>query len=333
MTQKNLALKKDWDYIHKKYCYASGIPETDINFKEWFFNQESLGGVLFSPLMYARAYNIQRVVLNEDRDHFICIAGKEGNGKSTLSIQLACTLDPTFCLDRICFTPLHFVQKIKDSKPGQVFILDEGNLFLFGRQSMGMDNILMVKLFALMRQRNLIVIINVPNFFTLDNYVRCHRVDTLLYVHRKGKMRCFVDTAIRIISHKGAKYKNITSGMNIPPGQTFQCNFFKAFPHINDINEETYKNHKHSQFVEFLDDIENTLQQRQDKKLVSITEVQKNIVNINKATLIEQAENGKLRAKQIGNKWYFDRDSLVEEGFTNQKQTPEQETKEIMESK
>ena len=80
-----------------------------------------------------------------------------------------------------------------------MFVLDEGNLFLFSRESMSDSNRNMVKLFALMRQRNACIILNVPNFFTVDSYVRDHRVGTLNYLHARGKYQCFVRKAIKII--------------------------------------------------------------------------------------------------------------------------------------
>ncbi|MAF36864.1 hypothetical protein CL622_07135, partial [archaeon] len=230
------------------------------NFKKWLL-QKDMGNYLFDAGLHLKTFNIQKSINNDDRDHFIVVCGKEGTGKSTLALQIACMLDPTFNLDRVCFKMIDFIKGMKETKPGQTFILDEGNLFLFSREAMSEDNKFMLKLFALMRQKNLCVIICVPNFFTLDSYIRDHRVDSLLYCHSKSKYIGYTGKAIKIISNQGSRYKQV-AGHKIPGGSFWVGYWNKFIPNYNDITEKSYRQHKGDHFAEFLDEMESSVQNR-----------------------------------------------------------------------
>src|SRR3989338_6722868 len=161
-------------------------------FKDWLLSKEYMKGQYFDYFMYSRLFNIYKSLTQEDRDHFIVVSGKEGSGKSTLALQIASVLDPKFNLNNVFFKINAFVAALRTAQIGDTFVLDEGNLFIFSRESMKDENKLMLKLFAIMRQKRLCIIINVPNFFTLDTYVRDHRADMLVYVHQRGKYVSFV---------------------------------------------------------------------------------------------------------------------------------------------
>ncbi|KKK70570.1 hypothetical protein LCGC14_2922690, partial [marine sediment metagenome] len=45
----------------------------------------------------------KEIVINADQDRIFIITGREGSGKSWLAMQIAAYLDPTFCLDDVCF--------------------------------------------------------------------------------------------------------------------------------------------------------------------------------------------------------------------------------------
>jgi energy-coupling factor transporter ATP-binding protein EcfA2 len=175
------------------------------DFRNWLTKKKGMGAPFFDSYFHKRLHNIHNAVNYHDSDHFIVLAGKEGCGKSTFAIQIASLLDPTFNINRVCFKMTDYIDRLRNSKPGQAFILDEGNMFLFNREAYSDDNRFMVKLFALMRQKNLITIICVPNFFTLDSYVRLHRVDTLIYISKRGKYIGYVKGAIKIVSKEGQR--------------------------------------------------------------------------------------------------------------------------------
>lgn len=311
MSNPKLTDTMTWPEIIEKIMLESNNGKDA--FKKWLLSKEKDGGLFFNSNLYARAYNIQHSINTDDRDHFIVVCGKEGLGKSTLAIQLACMIDPTFNIKRICFKPIDFIQGIRQAKKGDCFILDEGNLFVFSRESLGADNVMIVKLFALMRQKNLCVIINVPNFFTLDSYVRDHRTDTLIYCRDKGKFTCYVKKAIQIISKEGHAYKQI-NGVIVPHGTFFPGYWNKFLPKINDISEESYKQHKGNQFAEFLDDLESNVAQtnKGNGELITTTEALKIIPGKTLHHLIDLIKKGEVKGKRIGQRWYVYKSALMD---------------------
>lgn len=297
-----------WPEIINKICRESN--KDTPKYRKWLNDKSELGHLFFNSIMYSRCFNIQNALLNDDRDHFICVSGKEGSGKSTLGVQLASVISPNFRLENICFEPSQFIRGIKYSKPGDCFVLDEGNLFLFSRESMSDANRMMVKIFALMRQKNLCVIICVPNFFTLDSYVRDHRVDTLINIKRKGAFYCYVKGAIKIISKEGFKFKNI-QGIRVPEGTYFAGGFIKEFPKINDIDSETYRKYKGQQFDGFLDELEAYARKREgDADYISVTDASK-MMSVQGDLIRKLIHKGELEAVKMGSKWVVSKDSLV----------------------
>ena len=233
------------------------------------------------------------------------------SGKSTFAIQLACVLDTNLNLSKLLYEPSNFIKKIRDSKPGDCLVLDEGNLFLFSRESMGSNNKFMVKLFAIMRQKNIIIIINVPNFFTLDSYVRDHRTDTLVYVHERGQFRVFVRKAIQIISKKGHKYKQI-AGVKVPMTCTFPGYFIKPLPVC--VDREEYLKHKKDNFESFLQDVNQsikTFDPHKKSEFITISEAQKTLPLSHK-TIVKLINEDKIKGQKVGGRWLIDRVAFLE---------------------
>lgn len=302
MPAKRLIDTMSWEEICQKIMDKSQLRNN--KFHKWLSSKEHLGGMFFDPLMWKKCYLIQNQVNTQDIDHFIVNSGSEGLGKTTLSIQQACVLDPNWNLSKLLYKPLQLLDKIEESKPGECLILDEGNLFLFSREAMSGGNKIMVKLFALFRQKNLIIIINVPNFFTLDSYVRDHRTRTLNWISSRGKYQSYKGKAIRMVSNQGVKFKQI-AGIRVPPACSFKGWFAKYFP--NSIDEDEYKKYKKINFDEFLEDIRDGIKEStRIPDLINITEAMK-ILPMKRRTIQEHIQKGNIPGKHIGSKWYISR--------------------------
>lgn len=307
MPRPRLTENMNWEQMADKVMSES--EDTRSRFHKWFLSKEYLGGFFFDSLTYNKIFDIHEGITKHDEDYFIVISGREGSGKSTLAIQIASVLSPNFGLKNICYKPIDLIRGIRYAKKGDVFVLDEGNLFLFSRESMSTDNKFMLKLFALMRQKNLCLIICVPNFFTIDSYVRDHRVNSLINIHRKGSFTNYRDVAIKIISKEGSKHKKIV-GIKCPKGEFYSGYHNKFFPRLNDVDEESYKAFKGESFDEFLNELEQQFADRDGgSKLVSIREAQK-IAPASTGTYLNLIKEKKLKARKIGQKWYVDRKSL-----------------------
>lgn len=308
MPRKKLTAIMKWEEIVDKVLFETRKTQ-DKGFRNWLESKKEQGYVMNS-LMYRRCYNIWKAINKDNRDHFVCVTGKEGIGKSTLAINMAATIDPTFTVDRVCFNMENYVKGIKHAKPGQAFVLDEGNLFLFSRESLSSDNKFMLKLMALMRQRNLLTIICVPNFFTVDSYVRDHRVDTLLYSVKRGTFCCYVKKAINIISKEGRQTKQV-GGHKIPDGYYFNGYFSKDFPKIPDLSKEAYEKHKAENFEQFLDDLNESIEKRKkESPFMSVTEATK-ALNISRDTLMKLIHNKEIKSKRLGNKYFLKKEDVL----------------------
>jgi hypothetical protein len=166
-----------------------------------------------------------------------------------------------------------------------------------------------VKLFAVMRQRNVIVGICVPNFYTLDSYVRDHRVDTLIHIKSRGQYRCITGQGIKIVSKEGAKYKDINAA-KIPYEYFFDGYFTKKFPEMNDITEESYKLGKGDHFNEFLEEMGGEVKTEEKVKFITIKQAMK-IAPLSYETYIRHIVSGKIKAKKMGSQWMIRREEIT----------------------
>ena len=131
---------------------------------------------------------IKPKVQSKDQDQVFIVDGGEGVGKSLFAMQLAKSLDSTFNVERVCFTPVEFTKAVINANKGEAIIFDEAFTGLSSRGSLTEVNTLLVSLMMEMRQKNSICIIVMPTFFLLDKYVALWRAKGLFHVYmRRGK--------------------------------------------------------------------------------------------------------------------------------------------------
>ncbi len=125
-------------------------------------------------------------VRKHDYDRFILLVGKEGCGKTTFSFQCAKYCDPSFNLDRVCFTPEQFLEAVEQAEKYQAIVFDETMWGLGVRNVMAKMNKVLIKVMSEMRSKNLFVFMNIPNFFMMDWYIAQHRSTGLLYIYKRS---------------------------------------------------------------------------------------------------------------------------------------------------
>lgn len=161
------------------------------------------------------ANNLRRVrvsVLAKGWDYVAVVSGLPGVGKSTLAQQIAHFLDPTFNVDRICFTGKEFRQKTATGTKGQAFILDES--FADFNTSLSKDPEFMATInhLQLIRQNNLFLILVLPDFFSLTKNVAIFRSSHLFVPYSEdyehGKVAIFDREAKRLLYIKGKQFCN-----------------------------------------------------------------------------------------------------------------------------
>lgn len=288
---------KTWEELTNEVAADRGL-SNDKDFKEWFKTKENIG-YLFDTRMTHLCYNIHKK-LNNDFDWFMVIAAGEGLGKSTLGIQVCSYIDPNFNKDRICYSGSQFLNAMKDSPRGSAILADEGGQFLFSREAMSWNNKMIIKSGMIMRQRNLCVVIAIPNFHLLDSYIKLHRVKTLIQIYERGNYIGFLDRGISKIAQDGAKYKNVL-GIDVDSMYKWPGYFRKDFPKTISRNE--YLAQKESNMIEFLNKMmeDNELF---ETKMVSAARVAKEI-GCTSETIRNSIVRGKIIGKQIGSKWYI----------------------------
>jgi len=107
--------------------------------------------------------------INEDDQEFWCLfQGDTGTGKSLAAQRFGYVVDPTLCVNRVCFDVKEFVKAIIDAPKHSCVIADEGVSIFFSRASMTKEGRLVAELSAQIRQKNLLIIICVPEALSMD---------------------------------------------------------------------------------------------------------------------------------------------------------------------
>lgn len=194
-----------------------------------------MDGLLHENLDIAKSKVVER-----DVDLCVLIDGKSGIGKSTIAVQMAYFLDPTFCLERVCFDAETFKQSLMKAKRGQSIILDEAFQTLNVRQTLSEMNRVIIGLMQEIRQRNLYVFIVLPSFFDLEKNVVLWRSHMLLHVYGKefgdrGRFMVFSDERKNLLYIMGKKFYSYSR-----PKANFIGKFTKAFP----LNWHAYRKKK-----------------------------------------------------------------------------------------
>ena len=302
-------LGNTWEEVIDKVIKETKIKDS-VQFRKWMREREKVGSKLFNSKMWVKCYNIWKKVHKENNDWFGVICGREGSGKSTLAIQIASVVDNDWNPSKLLYSPENLPELLRNAKKGDCLVLDEGNLFLFSREAMGGGNKLMVKLMALMRQLNIIVLVCIPNYFTIDSYLRDHRLHGVINIPKKrGRYMCYNDKYLKILSKEVAKYKDI-SKVRIPYDGWFDGWNSSLFPDC--IDQEEYLRLKKEHFNRFLDEFDDALQAMCKPKAsdwIDLPEVEK-IIPLGRTKLISMAKNGELESKQFGKKWMMKREEV-----------------------
>jgi len=183
-------------------------------------------------------------VKRKNFDGFVLICGREGYGKTTLSLQLAMYCDPTFNLDRVVFTADQFLHAVENAEKYQAVVFDETMGYLSSRSSMSKFNKVLIKVMSEMRSKNLFVFLNIPNFFMMDWYVAQHRTTGLLYIKKRTQFNSYDYPTKKKLYRMGKKFHSYC----VPP------NFFGVFVKYFPVDQEAYDKKKQDAINEWASD-------------------------------------------------------------------------------
>lgn len=127
--------------------------------------------------------NSMIALIQKDWDFVIIVDGKEGSGKSTLVMQLAKTLDPSFNLDRVVFNGVEFQKAVINATKGQAIVYDEGYSDLSSAAWMNQVQKDVIGMLTKIRKKNLFLFIVLPTFFKLKDTIAIFRSAALIHVY------------------------------------------------------------------------------------------------------------------------------------------------------
>ena len=137
-------------------------------------------------------------VHHKDMNATFVIVGTPGKGKSTLALKICEDIDPTFSIDRICYSVVDMVallaRKGQDKlKPGSAIMFDEivNETGSYSRTALSKHNQVMNFVIANMRARRIILIICLPKFTQLDKDIRevgLTGVFQMMHIDRKNNL-------------------------------------------------------------------------------------------------------------------------------------------------
>ena len=162
---------------------------------------------------------------------------------SVLLMQFCKYVDPTFNIDRVCFSPEEFKTAIDKAKKGQAILYDEAFTGLSSRSSLSKTNIDLVSKMMQMRQKNLFICVALPSIFMMDKYAAMFRTRALISVYETRGMHMYT------VFNRSFKKRLILEGKrNMSYNQTVKlmpqkCRGLKFYGKYV-IDEQTYRDKK-----------------------------------------------------------------------------------------
>lgn len=272
------------------------------NFRDWFMSKEKLG-IAFDTLLIYKCWRIQKR-LKKKYDNIIVIAGSEGTGKSILALNICAWVSPDFNKENIVFHEGQYFDNLSLGDKGESIDIDEGAVFLFTRDTMQRTNKNIIKSFTVIRAKSLNVIICVPNFHILDNYIKEHRTRLLIQIFKRGHYIAFNKEAIRIINEKGTKHKQVL-GIKVPNGTFWHgsCNY--VFP--PQVPEAMYEELKMEHMNQYIKQAREEVTSSNIKFLPAAKVARE--ISMTSDGLIGLIKRGEVEGKQIGKYWYVSMES------------------------
>lgn len=152
-------------------------------------------------------------VLNRNYDYLCCTAGFSGVGKSTFIIFTAAPYCcPWFDLSYVAFTADQFIEICNNAPRNSAVVLDECFEALNSRTGMSKEFLKIFNHLQIIRQRNLFIFLNLPNFFDLNKNVALFRINHLFVCYenqktgKRGGVLGFGRDTKRTLYVKGSKY-------------------------------------------------------------------------------------------------------------------------------
>lgn len=215
--------------------------------------------------------------MDYDWVHVIC--GGEGEGKSTLSILLCDYIDHRFMKNMRLVSTLPQLKEayrhIGDNGTGQAIDIDEGALLFLARNAMTTENKIACNMFRGLRGYNPFIVINMPDFMSLDPYIRDFRVKSMSRIVKRGWAWFYNKKKINQMLEK---YKTSSKRK----WKWIEPNFRHYFPDLPNDVKKSYRDLKRKQMLEYIKEKKDKETKQKEETLKTLVEaVIKEYPNIN----------------------------------------------------
>lgn len=158
--------------------------QVEVNIEENYVYYPDIDRKIYADKALYTALSIYKRGVKHDRDCLGVVVGKPGSGKSVLAQQIAKFLDPGFDLHRVYFEGEKLIRALVDPTTPKysAFVYDEAREGLNARSSMSRTNKIITDCLAEIRQKNLYIIVVLPDFWDLDANVAKKRSRFLINV-------------------------------------------------------------------------------------------------------------------------------------------------------
>lgn len=136
-------------------------------------------------------------------------SGYEGSGKTTLFMQMALYLDPSFTIKNVVFNTEQFSEAVNTLPKGSCILYDEADDSIVSTNWMQEKVKQVISLMKRIRKKNLYILFVTPTFFDMGKYFAVHRARFLIRVYTNGLERGYFEfynrEQIRRLYFKGKK--------------------------------------------------------------------------------------------------------------------------------
>lgn len=240
---------------------------------------------------------IKKLINEMDYDWVHIICGGEGEGKSTLGIEMCSYVDPYFIRNMNLVSTLpqlkESYKKIgENNRIGSAINIDEGALLFLARNSMTTENKIACNMLRGLRGMNPFIVICMPDFVSLDPYIRDFRVKSVSRIVKRGWAWFY---SKKRINQMMEKYKTSSKRKF----RWIEPNFKHYFPDLPENLKIKYKELKKKQMLEYTKDKKDKeTQQKEDTLKVLVEAIIKEYPHINPREISEKVfEKYKKRVK------------------------------------
>jgi hypothetical protein len=129
--------------------------------------------------------------VSKDWDGILYVCGRERCGKTTFAQQLAVLLDPSWTIDRMCWSGKQFRTMVLKANKNECIVLDEAyTTFAKARRFVKLNDDI-TSMLTMIGKKNLFIIIVAPLFWQMSEYLMVHRTCAMYRVYSRGEMRGF----------------------------------------------------------------------------------------------------------------------------------------------